>query len=479
MSDTNRFKLLIDFMALSGGQFFSKVIGFVGFAYLARVLTPESYGVVEYAVGLSLFFAMIIDCGLGAIGVREVLRAPEKLKSLAAHIPAARLIIALIAIPLMGMVAMLGGYDEDAVKLVWLFALGLLAVPAKQEWLLQSHEMMKTAALAQMLRMTVFAMGLIIFVSSSDDLLMVGMVEIVAAVLVSTYYLGIQHFRITPLSLDFSLAELGRLTRDGLAVGLSNMVWAVIQFSPLFLVANLVGGAETAWFGASHRVVVSLMTFSWVYHFNLYPALTKRVDHSTESFEELVRASFRVVSWISILGALVLSLLARPLLALAFGEQFSAAAPAFAILIWVVPTTLLSGHARWALIAAGCQRYVLYSQISGAITVLAMGFVLVPLFHALGAAVAMLSAALVVWLVSHIFTVRFVGRMPALSLAWLPLTMAFLCGILGMVAGPNLWVGAVITIAAYGLCAPLADVDLFPDLRRLVHAKAEDVNQNL
>ncbi len=473
MSDVKRFKLLIDFMALSGGQFFSKLIGFLGFAYLARILTPESYGVVEYAVGLSLFFAMIIDCGLGAIGVREVLRAPEKLKSLAAHIPAARLIIALAAIPLMGGAVMLGGYDEATVNLVWLFALGLLAVPAKQEWLLQSYEMMKSAAMAQTLRMTVFALCLFVFVGSADDLLKVGVAEIIAAALVSVYYLGIQHFRITPLSLNFSLAELGRLTRNGLSVGLSNMVWAVIQFSPLFLVANLVGGAETAWFGAAHRIVVSLMTFSWVYHFNLYPAIARRVEKSTESFEELVSASFRVVSWVGVLGALNLSLLAQPLLTLAFGEQFSPAAPAFAILIWVVPTTLLAGHARWALIAAGRERYVLYSQLSGAITVLILGFALVPMFHALGAAVSMLIASLVVWLSAHTFAVRFIGRLPGLSLAWLPLAIAFLSGVLGALAGSSIWMGAVIASAVYGLCALLADAELLPDLRRLAHAKSE------
>jgi len=475
MRETRKFKLLIDLLALSGGQFISKVIGFVGFAYLARVLTPDSYGVVEYAVGLSLFFAMIVDLGLGAIGVREALRAPEKLSSLAAHIPAARLLIALIAIPVMGMSAVLGGGDAATVRLVWLFALGLLAVPAKQEWLLQSHEMMKAAAGAQVLRMTAFALGLFMFVRGPEDLLMVGWTEIMAAALVSVYYLGLQQMCITPLSLNFSLAALQRLARRGLSVGLSNMVWAVIQFMPLFLVANLVGGAETAWFGASHRVVVSLMTFSFVYHFNLYPALTKRVERSTESFEELVRASFRVVAWAGILGALTLSLLARPLLALAYGTPFAAAAPAFAILIWVVPVTMMAGHARWALIAAGFQRYVLYAQISGALTVLVMGLILVPAYHALGAALAMLSAALVVWVVSHFFMVRFVGRLPALSLAWLPLATALLCALLGLAAAPSAWAGASIAVAAYGLSAPLADVKLFADLRHLLQAKTEDI----
>ena len=40
-------KLLRDLAALAGGQLFSMVVGFVAFAYLARVLDPASYGTVE------------------------------------------------------------------------------------------------------------------------------------------------------------------------------------------------------------------------------------------------------------------------------------------------------------------------------------------------------------------------------------------------------------------------------------------------
>ncbi len=466
-------KLLRDFFALSGGQLLSKLIGFVAFAYLARTLDPESYGIVEYAVGLSVFFAMIIDFGLGPIGVREISRAPQRVASLAAHIPAARLLIALVAIPIMGLTTVLTGQANETVQLVWLFSLGLLAIPWKQDWLLQGLEMMRAAAAAQVIRMSAFTIGIIVCVHASQDLLRVGMVEIAAAAIGAAYYLTVQQFWVTPVRLGFSGGELRRLMEQGLSVGLSNMVGAIIQYAPLFLVASIVGGAETAWFGASHRIVISLVTFSWVYHFNLYPAIARRVGKAPEDLDGLVRASFRVVAWAGIGLALVLTLLARPLLVLAFGDQFATAAPAFSVLIWVVPITFLSGHARYVLIAVGQQRFLLAAQISGAVAMLLVSLVLIPVLHSVGAAVAMLVASLVVWAAAHTFAVVHIGRLPALSIVALPAIIAMLSGLLVHFIDTNPWVATAVTALVYALCAPMVDGKLLSALRRLGQAKAD------
>ena len=82
------------------------------------------------------------------------------------------------------------GQPEIAVKLVWLYALSPLAVPWKQDWLLQGLEMMNAAALAQPIRMFAFAAGVVILVRSDTDILYVGLVEIAAATLMTVYYLA-------------------------------------------------------------------------------------------------------------------------------------------------------------------------------------------------------------------------------------------------------------------------------------------------
>src|SRR5690554_6577032 len=43
-------KMLWDLSSLALGQILSIALGFAGFAYLGRALSPETYGLVEYAV---------------------------------------------------------------------------------------------------------------------------------------------------------------------------------------------------------------------------------------------------------------------------------------------------------------------------------------------------------------------------------------------------------------------------------------------
>ena len=468
-----RFKLLRDLVALTTGQFAGKVIGFLAFAYLARVLEPEAYGILEYAVALSVLFAIAIDWGLGPIGVRELASAPKRMADLAGLIPAARLAIALLAIPIMGFSSTVTGQTELATDLVWLFAFGLLAVPWKQDWLLQSREMMNAAAAAQVLRMGVFAAGAVILVHDSQDLLRIGLVELVSVAAWAGYFLLVQHVWVTPLRVKVSVSECGALLRQGFPVGLGETAWAFVQAAPLILVTNLVGGDESAWFAAPQRLLVSLLIFSSVYHFNLYPAITRRVGGDREELRLLLRASFRVVAWGGILLALVLALLAEPILALVFGQRFAIAAPTFSLLIWALPITLLSGHARWALVATGHQKYSLLAQCAGAVTVVVAGLALIPWLLSFGAALAVVAAALAVWAACHFFALNRVKALPSLWIVVTPAVAAGLCIVAAQAVAVSAWLAAPLAAVAYLLCGLVFDRNLWADFKRLAHAKAD------
>jgi O-antigen/teichoic acid export membrane protein len=384
------------FLLLSGGEFVSKLIGFVAFAYLARALEPSAYGAVELAVSLSLFFAVVVEAGLSPIGAREVARDARRAPQLAGEIPSARFLVAALAIPGMCGLVLLLDQPPAVVHLVWVFSLGLLAVPLHQHWLFQGLEMMEWVSLAQIVRMSAFAIGIVIAVQSPGDLPWVGAVELGAALTLAAYFCIVQGRRITPLRLSMNLAGPKRLLREGLSVGLSQIVWALNQYLPTLLIAFLMGSVEVAFFGSAHRVVMSLATFSWLYHFNLFPAVSKALAESKEAYRKLVGPSFKATAWGGIGIALLVTLLSDSICRFVYGDAFSLAGTTLAVLVWTIPLTLFSGHARWALIARGEQRFVLVAQIAGAITTVSAGWWAMAQWGALGGAIAMVSSSLIV-----------------------------------------------------------------------------------
>lgn len=464
-------QLIRDLAALLGGEFAGKALGFVVFAYLARALGPDAYGAVELAVALGLFFALVVDFGLGPIGARHVAQSPELVDSLAAQIPAARLLLAVVAVPVMIATAASMRQSPVTLHLVILFAIGLLAAPWFQRWLFQGLEMMGWLSAAQPIRMLVFGLGVVLFVHGPQDVLSVGYAEIASAGILALCYIATQHWLITPVRVTFQWSAVRDLMLEGYSLGLGQIVWALNQYLSTLLVAFYLASEEIAYFGAAGRIVLSLTAFMHLYHFNLFPVVARALRSSGEAYMQVAGPSLRVTAWLGIATALPGIFVATPLCQLAFGEDFAASGPPLAIILWTLPIHLVSGHARYALIAAGQQRYVLMAQLAGVVTTLAIGLPLIPLLGPLGAAIAMLSSFLVVWFMSQIFVNRTVVRIPQLRFLARPLaaTTASLAVAFSLDLS-SWWAGLAATTLFIG-SAPLLDRELIDDARKLARVK--------
>jgi O-antigen/teichoic acid export membrane protein len=227
---------------------------------------------------------------------------------------------------------------------------------------------------------------------------------------------------------------------------------------------------DTAYFGAAHRLGVSLVTFSWLYHFNFYPAIARRMVDEPDAMATLTRASFRIAAWGGIGLALGLTLAAEPLLALLFGEKFRAAAPAFQVLVWTFPVTLLSGHARWILVAGRRAHDMLIAQSAGCVAALGVGPLLISRFGTIGAAATMLLACLVIWAAAQLLVTLRIRAAPAAPVI-LPavLAAAILYAAPRSIADP--WLACALGLVVFVALAPLADRSLLRDLERVFHVK--------
>ena len=399
-----QFKLARDLGTLWVGQIMTKGVAFVAFAVLARRLLPSGYGAVEYAMGLATLATLAIDGGLGSVGVRRRTQGQQRAEELVALIPAAQLCRAAVIAPSMLLFTWLFAHDPNALPLTALVACSLFIVPWKQDWLFQAKGLMTHIVAAQSIRVLTFMLGALLLVRGDADILWVGGAEILSVICATTYLSTIQQLRVVPLRIRFAFHKLADLLREGAAIGLGAICWALFQYAPLLMLAAMAGMTETAYFGAAHRLGVSLVTFSWLYHFMVYPVISRRIQGDPEALARLTRMSVRVAAWGGIGLTLGLTLVAAPLLRLLFGPGFDAAAGPFSILVWTFPLTLLSGHARWILIAAKRGNDMLLSQIAGVAVAIPSAWLLIGPFGALGAAMAMTIACATVWAVSQCYT---------------------------------------------------------------------------
>ena len=409
-------KLLKDLVSLVFGQFAGMVLGFVAFSFLARRLTTEIYGTLELIVSISAFAAIVIECGVNMIAVREMAREDANPSRIATAVVAARGLIAVVVVPVFIVGILMMDLPESSTGLAILFAISLLLVPFKQEWILQSNERMRLAALGQPLRALVFAVLVIMLVGSGADLMFVGIAEIVAVTLLMSFYVAAQYWLGAPFHWREASGRVLYYVREGLAIGLSNILWAFMLYAPMLILATLSDSTEAnAWLGASLRIVIAIVTASFLYHFNIYPVVTRTISADRERWRRLIRASIHIVAWGGFGLTLVFSVASTEIMATVFGERFAAAGPVFAILIWAFPLRFLSGHARWSLIADGQQRWLLVAEIAGASTLLATAFLVIPSMGAEGAALSLVVGIAVSGLVTQYRAESTLGRFGSAS----------------------------------------------------------------
>src|SRR5262249_30031109 len=102
-----------------------------------------------------------------------------------------------------------------------------------------------------------------------------------------------------------SLRDWRRHSRAARALGLAPNSWAALTYLPTVLLARLATGEQVGWFTASHRMVMGLHTFVWLYFFNLLPSIARCVQQPKSNLRFLLSGSLRLTGILSLLGALV------------------------------------------------------------------------------------------------------------------------------------------------------------------------------
>jgi len=414
-------RLAHDYAWIAGGELLSKGMAFAAFALLARVLAPEAYGALELAVAVAMVGLLIVDFGLGPTAARIMTREPGRAEAMTGSVPAIRSVLALVAL----IAALASGpalsNSEDGRALITLYAGALLFAPWLLDWLFQGLDRVAWVAPAQLLRMTVFLLGVALFVDGPEQLLRVGWIEIAGFAALAAYYVLAARAHDQRPALRPDAPSVRELIREAAPVGAGQLLWVLNQYLPTFAIAWWLGGNELAYFGAAHRVVFGLGSFVFLYFFTLYPSLVRATSERRDEFVPLTTLSLRATAWLGCAGAIAGTLLAEPLSLLAFGREFGPTAPLLALLVWALPIHLLSGHARFALIAAGEPGAHLRAQAFGVAVTLVACALLVPSHGATGAAAALLIAALAVWAFAHGATRRRVGALPGWAPLWRPL----------------------------------------------------------
>src|SRR5690606_17660041 len=167
MTTTNRSQVVgRNMAALTGAQVVSRLLAGLTTVYLARVLTPEYFGVIEVAVTVLPYAELLVDAGLRRLGSREVVRGDIAIPQLAKAMLTLRLLLAVGSFAIMLLAIGLWPGPLQTKWILSIYALTLFVVAFDFSWLFLGLERMHYIALADIATQVIVIGGVLLLVRS-------------------------------------------------------------------------------------------------------------------------------------------------------------------------------------------------------------------------------------------------------------------------------------------------------------------------
>lgn len=384
------------------------VFPLITFPYVSRVLHPIGVGRVAFASSVVSYFLSFSQLGIPTYGIRICAKLRDDKRALSktvhelflisffmASITFAILICLIITVP---------RFRSDRVLLlisgssVMLSAFGM-------EWLYKGLEKYTYIAIRSIGFKVIAIISMFAFVRSESDCIKYAAISVIAAS--GSYILNFINSKSIILYEYFGNYELKKHFK-GIGVFFA-MTCAAMIYTHLDIVmlGFLKNDLDVGYYNAAVKIKTILVSIVTSISAVVLPRVSYYIEHgSLDEFRRMANRTLRFVVFAAIPMVVYFTLFAEEGILFLSGSAYE---PSIAPMQVIMPTVLCIGITNifgiQMLVPMGKERYVLYSEIIGAVIDLLLNSVFIPRYGALGAAIGTLVAEIAV-LLYQVYAIR-------------------------------------------------------------------------
>jgi len=442
-------------LRLSLGDGVAKVINFILFIYVARILGVEAYGTLEFALALIAYLQLAADAGLELWGMRAVAQG-ERPAAIAGMVMVSRVTLTLVGSGIL--LALRPAFPEftGLWVLVALLAGRVLIQAVDLRWIFMGRQEMGIISIGLLGAQLVVAAVVVSTVHHPEDVWWVPVAQGAgAAVLAGWLFIRWRHGERHPIRWRVGWPSVRHALGPALTMGTSRAL-ALLSFNfDSVALGFLASATAVGLYNAAYRPVAAVLAASSTYFLGLFPILARAHGDGGREFHQLVERSLHLTLLASLPLVIVGSAFPGEVIASLFGAAYRDAGPALRLLAWSALLVVARGTLRQALCASGHQRADLWAAAGATAVNVGLNLLCIPRWGILGAAAATVASE-VVWVVSVAAVA--VRRLGPMRLRWAgPIGGAALIGALPAVLPvPLSWpwrMGLVLLLYAGALLA--------------------------
>lgn len=377
----------------------------ISFPYVSRILLPAGVGKVSMAISVTSYFALFAHLGIPTYGIRACAKVRDNKEELTRTVQ--ELVIINLVISVISYIAYAAALAfiprlRAEHTLYAVVSLTIIFNVIGMEWLYKGLEQYTYITVRSIIFKFIGLFAMFAFVHQDSDYVIYGAITLIAASGSSVFNLinahnfigmrpvGGYHFKqhLKPIAVFF-------------AMSCATTIYTQLDTVMLGFMKT---DADVGYYNTAIKVksiLVSVVTSLGVV---LLPRASYYIEHKMNA--EFYRIAHKAINFVCVIALPMLvyfMIFARECVLFLSGSAFENAILPMQI---IMPTLLLIGLTNvmgiQMLVPMGKEKYVLYSEIAGAIVNVVANSLLIPKYASVGAAIGTLIAESVVWIVQFI-----------------------------------------------------------------------------
>lgn len=355
----------------------------------ARYLGPSDYGLLNYASSIVAFVVPLAQLGLRNVLVEEIVSNPEREgKTLGTSLVMSVFSSLLCIVGCIAFVSIANAGERDTLLVCALYSVSLVFQMTEmiQYWY-QARLLSKYTSLTSLFAYVVVAIYKVFLLVTEKSVYWFALSYALDFLLISAILLII-YKRLGGQRLSFSFTLAKQLFARSKYYIVSSMMVTVFAHTDKIMIKMLVGNEANGFYSTAVTCAgITGFVFLAIID-SLRPVIfeTKEADH--KEFEKKISILYSIIIYMGLGQSLVMTLFAKPIVTILYGEAYSAAIPILQVITWYIAFSYMGNVRNIWMLAEEKQKYLWIINLSGALLNVSGNLALIPLFGALGAAIA-------------------------------------------------------------------------------------------
>lgn len=402
--------LFKNFTSLSILQVANYIFPLFTLPYLVRVLGAEKYGLVNFAAAFAAYFTIITDYGFNLSATQEISVNREnsnRVSEIFSSVFTIKMMLFVLSSVMFFIIVLVFPIFKENLTLFIVTFLSVLGTALFPLWFYQGIERMKYILIISVSVRLITTILIFVLIKSENDF-----IKFAGLNTVTQFVIGI-------IGLQFALNKFGlryrfpnktliiQQLKNGWNLFLSTISINLYTTSNVFILGLFAPANVVGYYAAADKIRMAFQGILSPMSQSVFPYVNKMLSESYDRFISFNKKLFKIALIVGAIISIMLFLFAEPIVNIILGKDYQPSILVLRIIAWLPLIIFLSNVLGiQTMLPMNKQKNFSIILFFAAMISLALLFILVPIYFAIGTAITALATEIFVTLAFFIFVKR-------------------------------------------------------------------------